>query len=95
MSHPPFFRMGGESNSRSVFVGKEASMLKSWFKYFDTNMNGIIEKQEFVERHLAHWKFFWIYPAPRIPVTTRMTVHILGNPNLNLYLQGLHPELEG
>ena len=24
-------------------------MLKSWFKYFDTNMNGIIEKQEFVE----------------------------------------------
>ena len=31
-------------------------MLKSWFKYFDTNMNGIIEKQEFVERHLAQQK---------------------------------------
>ncbi len=41
---------------KCLFVGKEASMLKSWFKYFDTNMNGIIEKQEFVERHLAQQK---------------------------------------
>ena len=72
-------------------------MLKSWFKYFDTNMNGIIEKQEFVERHLAHWKKIGSTRHPRILVTTRMTLHILilENPNLNLYLQGLHPELEG
>eukprot|EP00434_Breviolum_minutum_P038416 symbB.v1.2.034076.t1/scaffold4335.1/size42080/2 len=34
---------------RNFLYKKEASMLKSWFKYFDTNMNGIIEKQEFVE----------------------------------------------
>ena len=32
---------------------EEASILKSWFKYFDTNMNGIIEKQEFLDRFLA------------------------------------------
>ena len=67
-------------------------MLKSWFKYFDTNMNGIIEKQEFVESHLAHWKVFGSTRHPRIPVTTRMTLHILGDPNLNLSLPGLHPE---
>ena len=32
---------------------QEASILKSWFKYFDTNMNGIIEKQEFLDSFLA------------------------------------------
>lgn len=34
---------------RNYLYKKETSILKSWFKYFDTNMNGIIEKQEFLD----------------------------------------------
>ncbi|CAK9025932.1 unnamed protein product [Durusdinium trenchii] len=34
---------------RNYLYRKEASILKSWFKHFDTNMNGIIEKSEFIE----------------------------------------------
>ncbi|CAJ1353569.1 unnamed protein product [Effrenium voratum] len=33
---------------RNYLYKKEASILKSWFKHFDSNMNGIMEKSEFL-----------------------------------------------
>ena len=34
---------------RNYLYKKESSILKSWFKYFDSNMNGIIERSEFLD----------------------------------------------
>eukprot|EP00913_Durusdinium_trenchii_P019992 g18791.t1 len=45
---------------RNYLYRKEASILKSWFKHFDTNMNGIIEKSEFIERALATTCRLWM-----------------------------------
>lgn len=34
---------------RNYLYKQESSILKSWFKHFDTNMNGFIEKREFLQ----------------------------------------------
>ena len=48
-------------------------------------------KQTRWETHLLVQYFLkccliWIYPPPRIPVTTRFIIFLVENPNLNLYL---------